>query len=78
MLDPLDMAIKLLSPSSPHTFLIQNLGGMTEDELGVISHDRGTRQLYQAPQTDQSYTPARGGSLGKHTPKGSKPRGGPA
>ncbi len=37
MLDPLDMAIKVLSPSSPHTFLVQNLGGMTEDELGVFS-----------------------------------------
>ncbi len=31
------MAIKVLSPSSPHTFIVQNLGGMTEDELGVIS-----------------------------------------
>ncbi len=36
MLDPLDMAIEVLSPSSLHTFLVKNLGGMTEDKLGVI------------------------------------------
>ncbi len=45
---------------------------------GYQPHDRGTRQFYQAPQTDQSHTPARGGSLGKRTPRGSKHRGSPA
>lgn len=41
MLDPLDMAIKVLSPFGPHTFTIQNLVGMTRDKLGVISPMRG-------------------------------------
>ncbi|KAI2648570.1 Gag-Pol polyprotein [Labeo rohita] len=33
MLDQLDTAIKVLSLFSPHTFLVQNLGGMTEGVL---------------------------------------------
>lgn len=45
---------------------------------GYQSHDRGTRQFYQTPQTDQPHTPVRGGPLKRRTTRGFKPRGGPA
>jgi hypothetical protein len=45
---------------------------------GYQFYDRGTRPFYQAPQTDQSHTPVRGGSFKRRTTRGFKPRGGQA
>lgn len=42
-LNLLDMAIELPNPFSPHTFLVQNVGGMREDKLGF------TNPIIEAP-----------------------------